>query len=200
MPVDHSKIEGFDNLDPELVNLDVDPDNEYSVPFLWGTTGIGVDTADVEGEVTAWADLWDERFKGKVMLTNDMREVFHVSLRVLGYSGNSTDPQEVEEAYQKLTELMPSVRTFNSDAPRMPYLEGETDVGMIWNGEAVMGREALPSLEYVYPEEGVIAWLDSFVIPKSAKNPDAAHQDRKSTRLNSSHVRISYAVFCLKKK
>src|SRR5690554_2377639 len=152
MPVDHSKIEGFDNLDPELVNLDVDPDNEYSVPFLWGTTGIGVDTADVEGEVTAWADLWDERFKGKVMLTNDMREVFHVSLRVLGYSGNSTDPQEVEEAYQKLTELMPSVRTFNSDAPRMP------------------------SLEYVYPEEGVIAWLDSFVIPKSAKNPDAAHQ------------------------
>src|SRR5690554_7555843 len=71
---------------------------------------------------------------------------------------------------------MPSVSTFNSDAPRMPYLEGETDVGMIWNGEAVMGREALPSLEYVYPEEGVIAWLDSFVIPKSAKNPDAAHQ------------------------
>ncbi len=51
------------------------------------------------------------------MLTNDMREVFHVGLRVLGYSGNSTDPQEIEEAYEKLTELMPSVRTFNSDAP-----------------------------------------------------------------------------------
>src|SRR5690554_7092351 len=101
MPIDRSKIEGFDQLDPELVNLDVDPDNQYSVPFLWGTTGIAVDTADVEGEVTAWADLWDERFEGRVMLTNDMREVF---------------------------------------------------------------------------------------------------QDRKSTRLNSSHVRISYAVFCLKKK
>ncbi|MFO8142493.1 MAG: extracellular solute-binding protein [Marinobacter sp.] len=176
MPIDRSKIEGFDNLDPELVNLDIDPDNQYSVPYLWGTTGLAVDTADVDGEVTAWADLWDERFEGRVMLTNDMREVFHVALRVLGYSGNTTDPDEIEQAYEKLTELMPSVRTFNSDAPRMPYLEGETDVGMIWNGEAVMGREGLPTLEYVYPAEGIIAWLDSFVIPKSAKNPDAAHQ------------------------
>ncbi|NWO08176.1 MAG: extracellular solute-binding protein, partial [Alteromonadaceae bacterium] len=93
-----------------------------------------------------------------------------------GYSGNSTNPDEIEEAYEKLSELMPSVRTFNSDAPRMPYLEGETDVGMIWNGEAVMGRDALPTLEYVYPEEGIIAWLDSFVIPKNAKNSEAAHE------------------------
>ncbi|RMJ02692.1 Spermidine/putrescine-binding periplasmic protein precursor [Marinobacter litoralis] len=176
MPIDRSKIEGFENLSPELVNLDIDPENAYSVPFLWGTTGLGVDTADVEGEVTAWADLWDERFEGRIVLTNDMREVFHVALRVLGHSGNSTDPEHIEEAYEKLTELMPSVRTFNSDAPRMPFLEGETDIGMIWNGEAVMGRDALPTLDYVYPAEGIIAWLDSFVIPKNAKNPEAAHQ------------------------
>lgn len=176
MPIDRSKIEGFDNLSPELVNLDIDPENAYSVPFLWGTTGLGVDTADVDGEVTAWADLWDERFDGRIVLTNDMREVFHVALRVLGHSGNSTDPEHIEEAYEKLVELMPSVRTFNSDAPRMPFLEGETDIGMIWNGEAVMGRDALPTLEYVYPEEGIIAWLDSFVIPKNAKNPEAAHK------------------------
>ncbi|WP_100639071.1 extracellular solute-binding protein [Marinobacter salexigens] len=177
MPIDQNKISGFDQLDPELTGLDIDPGNQYSVPYLWGTTGIGVDTADIDGEpVTAWADLWDERFKGKVNLTNDMREVFHMSLRVLGYPGNSTDPRQIEEAYEKLTELMPSVRTFNSDAPRMPFLEGEADVGMIWNGEAVMGKESMEALEYVYPEEGVIAWLDSFVIPKNAKNPDAAHQ------------------------
>lgn len=177
MPIDQSKIGGFDQVDPELVGLDIDPENQYSVPYLWGTTGIGVDTADIEGEpVTAWEDLWDERFEGRVILTNDMREVFHMGLRVLGYSGNSTDPKQIEEAYEKLVELMPSVRTFNSDAPRMPFLEGEADVGMIWNGEAVMGKESLASLEYVYPKEGIIAWLDSFVIPKNAKNPEAAHK------------------------
>ncbi|MBQ0833523.1 extracellular solute-binding protein [Marinobacter sp.] len=177
MPIDRSKISGFDQLDPELTGLDIDPGNQYSVPYLWGTTGIGVDTADIDGEpVVAWEDLWDERFEGRVNLTNDMREVFHMGLRVLGYSGNSTDPQQIEEAYEKLTELMPSVRTFNSDAPRMPFLEGEADVGMIWNGEAVMGKESMEALEYVYPKEGVIAWLDSFVIPKNAKNPEAAHK------------------------
>lgn len=175
--IDRSKIEGFEKLDPELINLDIDPDNEYSIPYLWGTTGLAYDANDVDGdEVTAWADLWDEEYEGRVMLTNDMREVFHIGLRVLGYSGNTTDPGEIEEAYEKLTELMPSVRTFNSDAPRMPYLEGEADIGMIWNGEAVMGKDDMPSLEYVYPEEGIIVWLDSFVIPKNAGNADAAHQ------------------------
>ena len=97
LPIDRSKIEGFDNLDPELVNLDIDPENQFSVPYLWGTTGLAVDTADIEGEpVTAWEDLWEDRFDGRVMLTNDMREVFHVGLRVLGYSGNSTNPDEIE--------------------------------------------------------------------------------------------------------
>lgn len=175
--LDHSKIEGFASLDPELINLDIDPDNAFSVPYLWGTTGIAINTDAVEpGQVSRWEDLWDQQYQGRVMLTNDMREVFHMGLRVLGYSGNSTDPDEIREAYEKLSELMPSVRTFNSDAPRMPYLEGETDIGMIWNGEAVMGREDMASLEYVYPEEGVIVWLDSFVIPRNAPNPDAAHK------------------------
>lgn len=175
--IDHSKLEGFDNLDPELVNQEFDEGNAYSVPYLWGTTGLAYDSADLDGQqVTAWADLWQDKYDGTVMLTNDMREVFHVGLRVLGYSGNTTDPAEIEAAYEKLSELMPAVRTFNSDAPRMPYLEGETDIGMIWNGEAVMGKEDMPSLEYVYPEEGTIVWLDSFVIPKNAGNVDAAHQ------------------------
>lgn len=175
-PIDHGKLAGFDHMDPELVNLNIDPDNAYSVPYLWGTTGLAYDSADIDGEPSAWADLWNDDYAGRIVLTNDMREVFHVGLRVLGYSGNSTNPEEIEAAYEKLAELMPAVRTFNSDAPRMPYLEGETDVGMIWNGEAVMGKEDLPALEYVYPQEGVIVWLDSFVIPKNAKNIDAAHQ------------------------
>lgn len=175
-PIDHTRLEGFDQLDPELVDLNIDPDNAYSVPYLWGTTGLAYDATDIDGQPTAWADLWDDGYAGRIVLTNDMREVFHVGLRVLGYSGNSTNPEEIEAAYEKLAELMPAVRTFNSDAPRMPYLEGETDVGMIWNGEAVMGKEDMPSLEYVYPEEGVIVWLDSFVIPKNARNVEAAHQ------------------------
>lgn len=176
-PIDHSKLSGFANLDPTLINLNIDPDNAYSVPYLWGTTGIAVNADKIDPEtISSWADLWREEFKGRVMLTNDVREVFHIGLRILGYSGNSTNPEEIEAAYEKLAELMPSVRTFNSDAPRMPYLEGETDIGLIWNGEVVMGREDMEALTYIYPKDGVVVWMDSFVIPKNARNVEAAHR------------------------
>ncbi|MGO3045182.1 MAG: ABC transporter substrate-binding protein, partial [Psychrobacter celer] len=73
--------------------------------------------------------------------------------------------------------LMPNVKTFNSDATRMPYIEGETTLGMTWNGEAVMANdEGLTSLVYKYPSEGAILWMDNFVIPKNAKQVDAAHK------------------------
>jgi spermidine/putrescine transport system substrate-binding protein len=176
-PIDRSKLSGFDNIDSTLVNLDIDPGNQYSVPYLWGTTGIAVNGDAIDpATVTSWADLWKPEYQGRIMMMNDVREVFHVGLRVLGYSANSTNPEEIEAAYNKLAELMPGVRTFNSDAPRMPYLEGETDIGMIWNGEAVMGAEDLPALTYIYPQEGAIVWFDSFVIPKNAKNVEAAHK------------------------
>lgn len=176
-PIDHSKLAGFDNIDPTLVNLDIDPGNQYSVPYLWGTTGMAVNADAIDPtQVTSWADLWKPEFQGRIMMMNDVREVFHVGLRVLGYSANTKNPEEIEAAYNKLAELMPGVRTFNSDAPRMPYLEGETDIGMIWNGEAVMALEDMPSLTYVYPREGAVVWFDSFVIPKNAKNVEAAHK------------------------
>ncbi|MEE4249596.1 MAG: extracellular solute-binding protein, partial [Alcanivoracaceae bacterium] len=176
-PIDYSQLAGFDNIDPTLVNLEIDPGNQYSVPYLWGTTGLAVNAAAIDpAQVTSWADLWKEEYQGRIMMMNDVREVFHVGLRVLGYSANSTNPEEIEAAYNKLAELMPGVRTFNSDAPRMPYLEGETDIGMIWNGEAVMALEDMDSLTYIYPEEGAVVWLDSFVISKNAKNIEAAHK------------------------
>ena len=176
-PIDKSKLKNFKYLDAKLVNQAFDPDNRYSVPYLWGSTGIAVDTARVKsGEVGKWADLWKPQFKDRLMMTNDMREVFHVGLRVLGYSGNDTDAAHLEAAYEKLKDLMPNVRVFNSEAPRMPYLEGETDAGMIWNGEAFMAQEENPAIVYVYPEEGVALWMDNLVIPKTARNVDNAHQ------------------------
>lgn len=177
LPLDHSRLHGLDQIDTQLVDQAFDPGNGYSIPYLWGTTGIAVNANNIApASVTAWADLWKPEYRGRIMLTNDVREVFHVGLRVLGYSANTTDPAQIEAAYHKLAELMPGVRTFNSDAPRMPYLEGETDIGMIWNGEVAKGRQDLPALTYIYPREGAALWMDSFVIPKNARHPDAAYR------------------------
>lgn len=176
--LDKSKLNNFSNLDTSFTNTKVDPENKYSVPYMWGSTGLAINGDVIDPTtVNSWNDLWRPEYKGQVMLTNDVREVFGISLLTLGYSGNSTNPDEIKEAYEKLTTLMPNVKTFNSDATRMPYIEGETNLGMTWNGEAVMANdEGLTSLVYKYPSEGAILWMDNFVIPKNAKNIDAAHQ------------------------
>jgi len=175
-PIDKSKLTNFKHLDPKLINRPFDEGNQYSVPYLWGSTGIAINTTKVKPDtVTRWADLWDPKFKDRLLLTNDMREVFHLGLRILGYSGNETDPKHIEAAYEKLKTLMPNVRVFNSEAPRMPYLEGETDAGMIWNGEAYQAKQENAAIDYIYPAEGVALWMDNLVIPKNARHVAEAH-------------------------
>jgi spermidine/putrescine transport system substrate-binding protein len=140
-------------------------------------TGIAVNNQQIDlATVTSWADLWRPQYQGKVLLMNDMREVFHMGLRVLGYSGNDTDETHIQQAYQKLTQLIPNVRLFNSDSPKTPFLEGEVAIGMIWNGEAFMAKKENPAISFVYPKEGAILWMDSLVIPQGAKNSNNAHQ------------------------
>ncbi len=175
-PLDRILLSNFHNLDPKVLDKAYDPGNHYSIPYLWGVTGLAVDSKVIDpAKVTGWADLWKPEFKGKVLLHNDPREVFHLALRTLDYPGNSTDPAQLEKAYQKLQTLMPSVKVFNSDSPKVPYLAGEVSVGMIWNGEAYAAQEEKPELTFVYPREGAIIWVDSLVIPKGAKHVKEAH-------------------------
>ncbi len=176
LPLDHSLLPHLGDLDPKLMNRPFDPDNVYSVPYMWGSTGIGVNGAAILPEtIDSWHDLWKPEFKGQLLLQDDMREVFHMALTIKGYSSNTRDPQEIEEAYELLRELMPNVLLFNSDSPRLPYLAGEVNIGMIWNGEAWMAQQENPDIRYIYPREGAAFWVDSFVIPKGARNIENAH-------------------------
>lgn len=175
LPLDHSLLPNMQDIDPSLLDKPYDKGNTYSIPYMWGSTGIAVNSETVADEITAWQDLWNPKFKGQLLLQDDMREVFHMALRIKGYSSNSRDPQEIEEAYTLLKELMPNVLLFNSDSPRLPYLAGEVSIGMIWNGELYMALEENPAMRYVYPKEGANFWVDSFVIPKQARNVKNAH-------------------------
>lgn len=177
-PIDKSKLSNFLQLNSTLVDTKSDPDNEYSVPYLWGTTGIAIDEESIDpDQVSSWKDLWRDEFKGRVMLTNDMREVFGMTLLSLGYSSNSEDPKEIKEAYEKLLALLPYVAVFQPEADRYPYLQNQADIGMIWNGEAFTANaQGMSQLHYRYPSEGALLWIDSFAIPKNAQNAEAAHQ------------------------
>ncbi len=175
-PLDHARLPNMKDLDKRLLDKPYDRGNVHSVPFMWGSTGIAYNSEVIaEGEVTGWKDLWNPKYKDKLLLQDDMREVFHMALKIQGHSSNTTDPKEIEAAYILLKDLMPNVLVFNSDSPRLPYLAGEVNVGMIWNGEAWMAEQENDKIRYVYPKEGANLWVDSFVIPKSAKNVKNAH-------------------------
>jgi spermidine/putrescine transport system substrate-binding protein len=176
-PIDKSLLSNYGNLDASLLNAPYDPDNTYSVPYLWGSTAIAVNGADIDASaITRWADLWKPEYAGKLMIMDDVRDNFYIGLKLAGFENNSTDEDEIRAAYEKLKTLWPSIKMINSDSPKSPFIRGEVSIGAIWNGEAYMAQEELPELTYIYPEEGYVLWVDSFVIPKGAENVENAHK------------------------
>ena len=174
--LDHKQLPNLVHLDPTLLDKPYDKGNAYSIPYIWGVTGIGVNTKAINiNDISSWQDLWQRRWKDSLLLTDDVRGVFHMALKINGHSANSQNPIEIKQAYELLKRLLPNVRMYNSDAPRMPFLAGHINLGMMWNGEAVMAQKEQKTIKFVYPKEGAALWMDSFAIPKGATNVKAAH-------------------------
>jgi len=175
--IDTSKLTHFNNLDPALLNQSFDPHNHYSIPYIWGATAIGVNTDNIDPTtITSWADFWDPKYKNSLLMLDDARGMFFIALKKLGYSGNSQNQSELEQAYQELLKLRANILAFNSDSPANPFIEGEVDVGMIWNGSAYMARKEGTSIQFIWPKEGAMFWMDNLAIPATAQNVDGALQ------------------------
>lgn len=168
-PIDKTKIPNFINLDPNLLNKDFDPNNNYSFPYLWGTTGIVVNTNYFPAaSIKKWSDLWNPEYQNQLMMLDDMREVFSIALISLGYSLNDTNPEHIKAAYRKLLELRPNVRLFNIDAVPNIYIDEDAIIGMIWSGDCNLAQQENPNLKYIFPEEGFPVWIDSIAIVNNA--------------------------------
>jgi spermidine/putrescine transport system substrate-binding protein len=177
LPVDTKKIANFSLIDPRFTNQSFDPGNGYSVPYMWGSTSLAVNTQVIGGDtVRKMADLWKPELKGKLLLPNDPREVMGIGLKVLGYSINEKDPEHLRQAFERLQSLMPQVRVFDSDSPKQALLSGEVAAGLVWNGEAYVANNENKAIHYLYPPEGFSLWVDSFCIPKGAVHVEAAHR------------------------
>ncbi|WP_369410400.1 extracellular solute-binding protein [Neiella litorisoli] len=175
-PLQKELLPNLKHLDSALLNKEYDPQNNYSIPYFWGSTGLGVNTSEMDiSTIHSWKQLWEPQYKGQLLLMDDVREVFHVALVLNGHSPNTTNPDEIKQAYELLKKLMPNVLLFNSDAPREPYMAGDVNFGMIWNGEVMMAQEEDDAIQYVYPDEGAVFWVDSFAIPAGASNVKEAH-------------------------
>ncbi|QJC36864.1 extracellular solute-binding protein [Enterobacteriaceae endosymbiont of Donacia vulgaris] len=169
--IDKKKIPNFSNLDSQFLNKPFDLNNEYSIPYMWGATGIGINTNIIEpNSVNSWNDLWNPKYYKSISLIDDAKEVFQMSLIKLGYPGNTTNIKYIKRAFIDLKKLMPNIISFNSDNPGYPFIEGSVNIGMIWNGSTYSVQKLGIPLKFIWPKEGGIFWMDSFVIPSNAKN------------------------------
>jgi spermidine/putrescine-binding protein len=173
-PIDLSHIPNFKNIDDQLKNPSYDPGNRYTVPYQWGTVAIAVNTEKVQKPITRFADLWDPMFKNNLVVLDDEREIIGMALVVLGYDKNSTDPAQLEAAKQKLLELTPNIKLYDSDSPKTALLSGEVIAGVVWNGEAALAHQENSAIDYVLPEEGCGVWYDNLALPKDPPHKDAA--------------------------
>lgn len=177
LPIDHSKLPNLKYLNPRYLNLSFDPNNEYSVPYFWGTVGI-IYNPEMLGdkEITSWNDLWSEDLRNQILLVDGAREIIGMGLNSLHYSLNDTNEAHLQEAKNKLDRLTPNIKAIVGDEIKMLLANEEAAVGVVWSGDASEIMDENDKLDYVVPEEGSNLWFDNMVIPKTAKNIEGAHQ------------------------
>lgn len=175
--LDHSRLDALSNLAPRFRQLVHDPGNRFSVPVSWGTTGLVYNSEKLSEPPTDWSYLWQNKDKltRRVTLMNDVREVMGATLRSLGFSYNSTNPDEIKKAFDRLMELKPAIATFTTDAWRDQMIAGDLLIAMVYSSDAILAMNENPKLKYVIPASGTSVWSDTMVIPKTAPNPDAAY-------------------------
>jgi spermidine/putrescine-binding protein len=175
--LDRSRLTRFKNLDPRLLDQKFDPKNAHSIPYLWGTTGIGFDKKKVQGIVDSWQVMFDPKYAGRILMLDDPREAFGAALKLMGRSINEKDPAMLRKAADMLKAQKALVRTYNSSDFANLLVAGDVDLAQGFNGEIAAAVAKEPGrLAYVVPKEGGTLWIDNLAIPKDARNLDAAYE------------------------
>lgn len=174
--LDFSKLSNFDNIGKDFKGLPYDPDNEYSVPYQWGTTGILYNKKKL-GPVENWEPLFDPQYEGQIAMIDDVRETLGAALMKQGYSINTTDPAELEEAKQELIKQKPLIRGYFDSTENAPLVaNGDILLGHVFSGEGILTAIENEDLEYAIPSPAATRWTDNMCIPNSAENVDLAHE------------------------
>ncbi len=173
--LNRDNIPNFKNIGPLFLGKYFDPDNKHSIPYTYGTTGIAYDSSVVSPAPDSWSVLWDEKYKNQFSLLDDEREALGISLKLLGYSLNSTDPEHLRLAKNQLINQKPLVKQYKSEAEEL-LIAGDVVMAHCWSGDAFRAAAARPSIRYIIPKEGSSQFIDNVCIPKSAPHKDLAEK------------------------
>lgn len=167
-PIDFSNIPNFKNIMKRFKNLPFDLENKYSIPYQWGTTGIGVNTAKVEENVNSWNILWNTKYRGRITILDDMRFGLVPALKKLGYSINTINPDELKQVKELMITQKPLVKAYTSDTYIDLLKSGDSWIAYGYSGDIYQVAKDNPSVVYVIPKEGTNIWVDNMCIPKDA--------------------------------
>jgi len=169
-------ISNYNNIGKEYYEWceSFDPGNKYCVPYAFGTVGILYNKTMVEEPIDSWNVLYDEKYTDNILMQNSVRDALGISLKYLGYSLNSTNTTELEEARDLLISQKPLVQAYVVDEVRDKMIGDNAAIGVIYSGEALYCIKENENLDYVIPKEGSNLWIDGWVIPKNAPNKENA--------------------------
>lgn len=172
--INYNNIPNYKYIDKEFLNSKYDPENLYSVPYMWGTLGIVYNKNLVDEKVDNWDILWDQKYRRNILMFDSVRDTMGVALKKLGYSMNTKNPKEIEEATKLLIKQKPLVLAYVNDDGKDRMIGNEATMGIFYSGDVPMMKEENPDLEYAIPKEGSNIWTDAICIPNTADNQDWA--------------------------
>jgi len=173
--LDYAKLTNYSNIDPKYKGQYFDANDEYTVPYSVGMVGLIYNTTMVSAAPTSWSALWDEQYRGNILMFNNPRDSFAIAQALLGISLNSEDKAEWDRAADKLRAQKPLVQGYVMDETFNKMEDGNAALAPYYAGDFLTMQEINPDLAFVYPEEGVNVFIDSVCIPAGAQNVEAAH-------------------------
>ena len=174
--LDHSKIPNIKNIDPRFMDLSFDPDNKYSVPYMWGTVGIVYNTTLVDDPVDSWDILWNPKYSKQIIMYDSIRDTIGITLMRLGKSLNTREQADIDAAEAALIEQKPLVLAYSGDDIKDKMINASGALGLVYSGDAMYCMEENQDLAYAVPKEGSNVWFDNIVVPKTTKKLDQAQK------------------------
>ena len=175
IPLDHAKLPNFKNIDPRFQDAPFDPGRKYSIPYMWGTVGIGYRKSAVNGTPDSWKVVLDsDEYAGSIALLGDQQNVLGAGLKYLGFSWNSTNPDELKQVEDLLIKQKKNIKVFAPDNGQDLLASGEVKICQEWNGDIKQVMVEDDDLNYIVPKEGSLVWQDTLAIPKGAPHPENA--------------------------
>ena len=172
--LDFANIPNYKYIDNRFKNLGYDPQNEHSVPYMWGTVGILYNQKMVQGNPDSWKILWDKKYTKQILMLDSQRDSIGVALKMLGFSLNSKNKAELEKAKQALSEQKSLVLAYVVDEVKDKMIAEEAAIAVVWSGDAVYCTRENANLKYYIPKEGTNLWFDAMVVPKNAAHKKEA--------------------------